>query len=608
MESTPLNRPFKTAFSLALLHAFLWAALSVQYFQVENQPPSFYGGLFAVLFTLGHFFTFSLVLFIPTALILRLIKRRRLAEALVGALGVAATGTLIVDLIVFTLFKAHLSPSLIGIFLAASPFEIYDPPASFYVTVLAGFLGLCLAEFFLTRLAEKPVLQRFNLSAGLTLLAALVIFNMAHAVAVVKSYPPVLARVGALPYTFPLSAQKFLKKMGVKPVTSPSDWGREVVGAGLDYPKKPVAIAPPEKPLNIIVILIDGWRPDSFNETVMPRLTAWSRKALVFNDHFSGGNATRCGVFSLFYGLPATYFHTFNSTRREPVLTEKLKESGYQFGIFAAASLEAVDIAQTSFVGLAKDDIHRASGQNNPERDADMERQFLEYLDQRDPDRPTFGFMFYDLLHGHKPFPDLPHPFSPVKPWNYLEFNNDVDPTPYLNMYNNAAYTLDIHLAAMLDELEKRGLFENSLIIITSDHGEEVNDTRTNSWSHNNNFTRYQIEVPFMMFWPGREPRAFDYRTRHYDLVPTLLEEVLGAGAEAAPDYSLGFNLFTPGDRDLTICASYSDSAILYQENAFVLKKYGRLKSYGLDGSDAGAQLPPDILKRAMDEMRLFYK
>ena len=175
-------------------------------------------------------------------------------------------------------------------------------------------------------------------------------------------------------------------------------------------------------------------------------------------------------------------------------------------------------------------------------------------------------------------------------------------------MYNNAAFTLDIHLDEMLAGLEKRGLMENSVIIVTSDHGEEVNDTRTNSWGHNSNFTRHQVEVPLLIFWPGRGPETFSHRTRHYDLVPTLMEEVLGAGPEAAPDYSLGLNIFQPGDREVTICASYSDSAIIYRDDAFVLKKYGRLKSYGLDGSDSGAQLPPPVLKQALDDMRRFYQ
>jgi len=608
VESHPSERPFKTAFCWAALHALLWAALSFQYFQVEGQPANLVGGGFAVLFALGHFFTFSLVLFVPAALFLRLIKNRRAARVLTTILGVLATGLLISDILVFTLFKAHLSPSLVGIFLAASPFEIYDPPASFYFKALIGLAGLVILEAAILKLAQKPRVQRFNLTAGLTLMAALIIFNLGHAVAVVKSYPPVLARVGALPYTFPLSAQKFLKKMGVTPVTNPNDWGEEVIGAGLDYPKKPVAVAPPENPLNVIVILIDGWRPDSFNPTVMPLLSRWAERALVFDDHLSGGNATRCGVFSLFYGLPATYFHTFNATRREPLLMEKLRESGYQFGIFSSSGLEAVDIAQTSFVGMAKDEKYRAEGQSTADRDADMERHFLEFIDGRDPGRPTFGFMFYDLLHSHKPFLDLPHPFAPAEFWDYLKFNNEADPVPYLNMYNNAAFTLDIHLDEMLAELEKRGLMENSVIIVTADHGEEVNDTRTNSWGHNSNFTRHQVEVPLLIFWPGQAPEVFDYRTRHYDLVPTLMEEVLGARPESAPDYSLGLNIFRPGDREVTICASYSDSAIIYREDAFVLKKYGRLKSYGLDGRDSGAQLPPPVLKQALDDMSRFYQ
>lgn len=607
MEEIKPSRPATLAVSFAFWHVLLWSALSFQYYRVENQPANLVGGLFAALFSLGHFFSYSLIFILILLMVFGLLKGRSSASWLAVALGTLLTSLLVGDLLVYTLFRTHLSPALVGIFLDASPFEIYDPPPSFYLTVLAGLAVIVGVEMVLLRLARKPPFRRFNLGLALLFILALLVSNVMHAVAVVKAYPPVLARASALPYAFPLSAQKRLIALGLEPVQSPQQWGEELLGAGLDYPKAAVPTKPGPEPLNIIVILIDSWRVDSFNERVMPRLFERSKKALIFEEHLSGGNATRCGVFSMFYGLPASYFHAFNAKRREPVLMEKLRENGYDFGIYSSAGFTSVDIAQTTFSRL-NDKLVRAVGATTPDKDAAMERNFLGYLQQRDTTRPFFGFAFYDLLHGKKPFPDLEHPFQPAKPWDYLEFNNEIDPQPYLNTFNNAAYTLDIHLDAFLDELQARGLFENSVVIITGDHGEEVNDSRTNSWGHNSNFSRHQIQVPLLIFWPGRAPGQVPYLTRHYDLPVTLMEEVLGAPPEAAPDYSLGVNLFREGGRDLTISSSYSDNAIIYDGNVFVLKKYGRLQTYSFDGHPNQAQIPPHILKKAFDEMMFFYE
>lgn len=596
------------AVGFAFLHVLIWSALSFQYYRVENQPPDLIGSLFAFLFSLGHFFTFGL-LFLILLLLMRLFLRRRSLAGLPAAiLGGAATFLLVGDLIVYTLFRLHLSPSLVGIFFDASPFEIYDPPPSFYLMLLAALGLVGLMEFFLWRAAQTSFVARLNFKLGLILLLALISSNLVHAMAVFKSYTPVLARAGALPYAFPLSAKKHLAALGFTQVRSPEVGDEEMaLRTGIDYPKAEIRVSPGPEPLNVIIVLLDSWRVESLNETVMPRLFERSKQALIFENHFSGGNATRCGVFSMFYGLPASYFHAINANRLEPVLMEKFRESGYDFGLYSSAGLTSVDIAQTSFVKM-NDKLVRAKGAGTPDKDADMERNFIEYLKKRDKSKPFFGFVFYDLLHGKKPFPDLEHPFQPSKPWNYLEFSNDTDPLPYLNAYNNAAYTLDIHVDGLLSEMEALGLFENSVIIITGDHGEEVNDSRTNSWGHNSNFTRHQLQVPMLVYWPGRQAEKRSYLTRHYDLAATIMEEILGADPAAAPDYTLGVNLFEDRGRELTIGSSYSDNAILYDGNVFVLKKYGRLKTYSFEGAPTEALIPPRILHQAMEEMQYFYK
>jgi len=44
-------------------------------------------------------------------------------------------------------------------------------------------------------------------------------------------------------------------------------------------------------------------------------------------------------MFSLFYGLPATYWDAFANVARPPVVMDLFRQYGYQFGLFASSPL-----------------------------------------------------------------------------------------------------------------------------------------------------------------------------------------------------------------------------------------------------------------------------
>ena len=343
----------------------------------------------------------------------------------------------------------------------------------------------------------------------------------------------------------------------------------------------------------------------------MPRLNQWAERAIRFENHISGGNMTRSGVFSLLYGLPANWCHPFAAAGTEPVLMGGLRRQGYRFGLFASASLSAMDIAQTAFTEL-RDEIRQASGRTTVDRDLDMERFFYDFLARQDPAAPFFAFLFYDALHAHQSFPDHPQPFQPSLPWDYSKLGRHTDPEPYMNTYRNAALSMDARLALLLERLKEGGWLENSVVILTGDHGEEVNDSQTNAWGHGSRFNRWQIQTPLPLFWPGQPPAIRLDRTRHYDVAPALMEEILGVDAQSAPDYCVGENILRPADRQVSVCLSYNndghdDTAIVDGDQVFVLRKYGMMHAYTMDGDPLPqASIPPRALAEAVDIMRRF--
>jgi membrane-anchored protein YejM (alkaline phosphatase superfamily) len=113
----------------------------------------------------------------------------------------------------------------------------------------------------------------------------------------------------------------------------------QAAGSGLRYPLNPLVCSNPE-PLNLLVILVDAMRSDLLNERTAPRLTAYGNsQASRFEQHFSGGNSSRMGAFSFFYGLPPGYFSAFEAVQRSPVLIDQLQHQGYQLGLYTSARL-----------------------------------------------------------------------------------------------------------------------------------------------------------------------------------------------------------------------------------------------------------------------------
>ena len=125
---------------------------------------------------------------------------------------------------------------------------------------------------------------------------------------------------------------------------------------------------------------------------------------------------------------------------------------------------------------------------------------------------------------------------------------NNSDTAGYFNRYLNAANFIDNQVALLLETIKKEGLWENSLVIISGDHGEEFNDNKQYYWGHSNNFSKYQLQVPLIIHWPGKEHKDFQYLTSHYDITPTILKELFACNNPYA-DYTEGSNLFDANNR-----------------------------------------------------------
>lgn len=362
-----------------------------------------------------------------------------------------------------------------------------------------------------------------------------------------------------------------------------------------------------KNPKNLVIIMIDAWRFDMLNSTVTPNLMKFSKRAWMFDQHFSGGNATGPGVFSFFYGLPPTYWSAMEEQHKGPVLLHSLMQQHYQIGIFPSATLKLPAFNNTVFADLTK---YRMVGEGDSPylRDMSVTKGFREFLIKaKKSDKPFFSFLFYDASHTYCAYDGFA-PFKPViKDCDRFSLNATTKVEPFLNRYKNAVYFVDQQVQQVIAALEQNHLLEDTVVVVTGDHGEEFNDNHLNYWGHASNFTRYQIQTPLIVYWPGSTPHIFDYPTNHFDIVPTLMQKLFRCDVDPA-SYSIGKNLLDKNARPYLVVGSYIDFGVVESDRITTVFPVGHYEIDHKDGAPIrDAKLNLGVMRHVFHDLQRFY-
>lgn len=316
--------------------------------------------------------------------------------------------------------------------------------------------------------------------------------------------------------------------------------------------------------MNLLFIIVDSMRGSILTEEFAPEISRFAaRKGILFKNHYSGGNSSRMGVFSLFYGLPPGYWETFSSLQRSPVLIDELQARDYQLGLFSSATMyRPVVLDRTAFANVPDLRIQTEPASDEPwKRDRTMTQEWFEWLDARDGERPFFGFLFYDAVMAQNPPP------SEALHWPASDAS---ERQAGLARYRQAVHYVDGLVGEVLNDLAARDLLGNTVVLISSDHGEEFGESAENLQGHGSGFTREQLIVPMVLAWPGLESgQVMAHRTSHYDVVPTLMQSFFGCSNDPS-DYSVGSNLLDGEAWSWIVAGSYFNYAVLEPDQVIV--------------------------------------
>lgn len=430
-----------------------------------------------------------------------------------------------------------------------------------------GQLGLRLLASGLIRLLPRLWIPRLAWGLSLFLLATLA-ERISHAVSHFYGYSPLLETAQRLPLYQPLTMRGlFIGTLGIERPRSLEVENAAIKGR-LAYPKSPLRIQSPAKPLNVVWLVAESWRADSLNPRVMPQTSAFASRALRFSNHFSGGNGTRMGLFSQFYGLPANLWFPVLNARVGSPLIDVLQQQNYQMRLFTSAKFTYPEFDKTLFVRVPQEQMRVYGRGETWQRDRKNIDDLLAFIDQRDPSQPFMTFMFFESPHANYNFP----PEAVIEPdylpdFSYAGMDLERDIEGIRKRYLNAVHHLDGQLARVLDHLQARGLMADTLIVITGDHGEEFMEN--GRWGHNSTFSDEQIRVPLVLWVPGRAAHEETLRTSHMDLLPTLLPLL---GVQNPPhEYGIGQSLFDPKPGRHLIAGDWDRLAFISEEHKVVL-------------------------------------
>jgi arylsulfatase A-like enzyme len=305
--------------------------------------------------------------------------------------------------------------------------------------------------------------------------------------------------------------------------------------------------AAPDTP-NILVIVVDTLRADhlsgyGYARPTSPNLDRLAEQGVLFENAFSTSPWTKPSHASL---LTGRYPHEHGADAawpldgRYPTIGEALQTLGYRTGAFSA-NYETFNrisglgrgfqhfedffrsvsnmVAHTFYGRMAEYYLlHHALGLEyriDRSRASGINRSVLRWIDEG-RGKPFFALLNYYDSHA---------PYIPPQPYR-SQFSQEREPGGRINTdwgmdhiyvpmtpeqlqgevdaYDGAIAYVDDHIGKLLAELQRRGLTQNTLVVITSDHGESFGEHGL--LEHNNSLYREVIHVPLIFWWPGRIP------------------------------------------------------------------------------------------------------
>jgi len=274
------------------------------------------------------------------------------------------------------------------------------------------------------------------------------------------------------------------------------------------------SVAPPKRP-NVLLITVDTLRADrvscydaSHLET--PHIDRLAEQGVLFTRAFANTSTTLPSHANIMLGVSPLYHGVHENQHfviREKFLTlaEHLKVSGYTTGAFVGAFPLDRKFGLAQGFDVYDDDFgHRSS-----EIKMELERKAEEVTAPASSWVKTQVSPWFLWIHVYDPH----DPYSPPEP--YAE-------KYAASLYDGEVAYVDAVIGDFIKELKSAESLENTLVILTGDHGESLGQHGEKT----HGFFAYNttVWIPLIMTGPGITARKVDRAVSHLDIFPTVCD------------------------------------------------------------------------------------
>lgn len=321
-----------------------------------------------------------------------------------------------------------------------------------------------------------------------------------------------------------------------------------------------------ERPKNVIVIVLESVGTKYLSlygsqYASTPNLAAESKHALVFDNFYAHAPYTFCTFmavnFSIYPGLPWLYAPG-GGKPLPPTFASVLQQRGWRTGYFHNGDMDWGG-EKVALTDAGYDTVEDYRDFKAPEltswgaEDRFLINRLISWIDEK-RGQPFLAYCWTDQTHN----PYTQRPGTPR-----FDFYGRRPRPPHaeaLSRYLNVIRETDGHLGRLFAALRERGIADDTLVVVTGDHGEAFGDPHE---QQGHGFSVYQEEVNVpLMIW---NPRLFATGQRlpavggHVDLNATVAD-ILGA---EIPDGWQGHSLFEMGRPNRTFFVASVDDYIL---------------------------------------------
>ncbi|MDE1514604.1 MULTISPECIES: DUF3413 domain-containing protein [Vibrio] len=565
--------------------------IGTRYLSQSPWPETLLGQLYLTLSWIGHFgflvFALYLLVLFPLTFI---IPSRSLFRFLAVCFSTLGLTVLLIDTQAYQIINLHLNPVVWELLFSDETSSVNaDLQHLFVVLPLIFLLELGLSEW-VWRKQRKLSHKRIGRPIAGVFFVSFIASHLIYVWSDAYLYAPVTSQRANFPLSYPMTAKSFMEKHGL---LDREEYTKRLAEQSneidvLAYPLEPLEFNRRANNLNVLIVSINNLRADALTPDLMPTAYQFANQNLNFTNHYSSSN-DMFGVFGLFYGLPSTYASSVRVQGSAPLFIDIMRKNDYQFGLFSGNDFADPLYQETLFRTLKRAKIAVDNQHTFDQQVVNMWAEWLPSVQKK----PWFSYLELTTLEEFSDLTDAPVQGSTEQRLRAS--------------YNRSVTQADQVLNQLLEQLNTLGLAESTVIVLTSNHGTEFNETKTNTWGSDSNYSRYQLQVPMVIHWPGRIAGTYAHRSSHLDFSVTLMQDLLGVSSNPI-DYSSGKNLFNESKRKWILAGDARELALITDQNTTVIDKFGNFKVYDNEYQRLKQTTPTlPVLMQGLTELQRFY-